>query len=88
MIMGSFWDHRGMVLRQSVGQCFALFSLFRDMFGQTFVTLLEHFWKIVSNTIEIPKSNETLPDHFSTENKASHEVERQIRRFLFSLDSF
>ena len=52
-----------------------------DMFGHTFGTLLENCFE----QIEISKSNETSPDHFSIKNKASHEVERQIRRFV-SLD--
>ena len=82
MIMGSFGDHPGMVLGQSVGQCSTSFSLFRDMFGHTVGTLLKNCF----GEIEISKSSETLPDHFSIKNKASHEVERQIRRLLFPFD--
>ena len=52
-----------------------------DIFGHTFGTLLEHYFE----QIEISKSNDILLDHFSIKNKASHKVERQIQRFLFSL---
>ena len=54
------------------------------MFGHTFGTLFENCLE----EIEISKSNETLPDHFSMKNKASHEVERQIRSLLFCLNLF
>ena len=85
--MGTLWDHLGLVLGQSVGHFFTLCSLFGtfwDVFGHTFGTLSENCFE----QIAISKSNETLPDHFSIKNEASHEVERQIRRFVFSLDLF
>ena len=48
------------------------------MFLQTFGTLLDNYFE----ENEISKSDDTLPDHFSIKNKASHAVEKQIRRFV------
>ena len=71
-----------------MSRLFASFSLFRGMSGTCLGTCFDYFWKIVLKQAEISKTNETLPDHFSIKEKASHEVERQIGRFWFSLDLF
>ena len=86
-------DHLGIILESCCDgfrtKCLSLFDIVLicsghvwDMFGHTFGTLSENCF----GKIEISKSNETLPDHFSIKNEASHEVERQIRRFVFPFD--
>ena len=81
MIMDSSWDGFRTKCWSFVDFVFTLFGHVWDMCGHTFGTLFE----ICFETDEISKSNETLPDHFSIQNKAFHEVERQIRRFSFFL---
>ena len=76
MTMGSFWDHFGIISGSSSDgfktKCWALFHFVFtfsghawDMFGHTFGKLLANCFK----QIEISKSNETLPEYFSIENK-------------------
>ena len=79
MIMRSFWDGFKIKCRSIVDFVFTVSGHVWGKFVHTLVTL----WENCFEEMEISKTNETLPDHFSIQNKASHEVERQIQNFLF-----
>ena len=84
MILGSFWDGFRTKCWSFLDFVFTCLGHVCDMFGHTFGTPLKHCFE----QIEISKSDETLPDHFSIKQKASREVLRQIRRVFCSSGFF